>query len=106
MIRFFLLFIILQSTLFGCALCSVFTPRTHISTNIYSNEDRLTKIDIKWDFAKEFADDTELCYYHSHYGNIVAEWGEKKEINELQSKVVVVEVISGNMNTLLADMTV
>ena len=62
MIRFFLLFIILQSTLFGCALCSVFTPRTHISTNIYSNEDRLTKIDIKWDFAKEFADELKDIY--------------------------------------------
>lgn len=83
MIRFFLLFLILQSTLFGCALCSVFTPRTHITTNIVSNENRLTKIDIKWDFAKEFADELKQIYDLNENNTF-----DEKELEVIQETLV------------------
>ncbi|PRN00259.1 nickel/cobalt transporter [Aliarcobacter cryaerophilus] len=62
MIRFLVLFFILKGILFGCALCSVYTPKTNIFTDIKLQNDSIKNIDIKWEFEKEFTDELLLIY--------------------------------------------
>ena len=54
MIRVILIFIFLKSILFGCSLCSVYTPKTHVSTQIKADNEKIKSLKINWQFAKEF----------------------------------------------------
>ena len=54
MIRYFLIFILLKSILFGCSLCSIYTPRTHVSTQIKADKEYIKTLKINWVFANEF----------------------------------------------------
>ncbi|WP_207763600.1 DUF1007 family protein [Aliarcobacter cryaerophilus] len=62
MIRFLVLFFIVKGILFGCALCSVYTPKTNIFTDIKLENDSIKNIDIKWEFEKEFTEELLLIY--------------------------------------------
>ncbi|PRM90673.1 sodium:proton antiporter [Aliarcobacter cryaerophilus] len=62
MIRFLVLFFILKGILFGCALCSVYTPKTNIFTDIKLENDSIKNIDIKWEFEKEFTEELLSLY--------------------------------------------
>ena len=54
MIRYFLIFIFLKSILFGCSLCSIYTPKTHVSTQIKADKEYIKTLKINWVFANEF----------------------------------------------------
>ena len=54
MIRYFLIFILLKSILLGCSLCSIYTPRTHVSTQIKADKEYLKTLKVNWVFANEF----------------------------------------------------
>jgi ABC-type nickel/cobalt efflux system permease component RcnA len=54
MIRYFLIFVLLKSILFGCSLCSIYTPRTHVSTQIKADKEYIKTLKINWVFANEF----------------------------------------------------
>lgn len=54
MIRYFLIFILLKSILFGCSLCSIYTPRTHVSTQIKADKEYIKTLKVNWVFANEF----------------------------------------------------
>lgn len=62
MIRYFIIFLFLKSFLFGCALCSVYTPKTYIYTDIKANNENIETINIKWKFEKEFTDELLQIY--------------------------------------------
>jgi len=62
MIRYFVLFLIFKSILLGCALCSAFTPRTHIFTHIKANNENIDSVNIRWEFAKAFGDELLKVY--------------------------------------------
>ena len=44
MIRYFLIFILLKSILFACSLCSIYTPRTHVTTQIRAAKEYIKKV--------------------------------------------------------------
>ncbi|MDN5086156.1 DUF1007 family protein [Aliarcobacter butzleri] len=62
MIRFFLTIILFKSILFGCSLCSVYTPRTHVSTHIKTDNQNIKTLSINWTFAKQFSDELLQIY--------------------------------------------
>ena len=62
MIRFFLTIILFKSILFGCSLCSVYTPRTHVSTHIKTDNQNIKTLSINWSFAKQFSDELLQIY--------------------------------------------
>ena len=62
MIRFFLTIILFKSILFGCSLCSVYTPRTHVSTHIKADNQNIKTLSINWTFAKQFSDELLQIY--------------------------------------------
>ena len=55
MIRYLLVFILLKSILFGCSLCSIYTPKTHIVTQIKADKTHIKTLNITWTFADEFS---------------------------------------------------
>lgn len=54
MIRLFFVLIFIKGILFGCSLCSVYTPKTHVTTQIKADKTHIKTLDIKWSFASEF----------------------------------------------------
>lgn len=58
MIRFLLLLIFFKSILFGCSLCSVYSPKTFFDIQIKADKTYIKNAKIKWVFASEFT--TEL----------------------------------------------
>ena len=62
MIRFFLLIIFFKSILFGCALCSIYSPRTHVTTQIKADKEFIKTLKVNWSFAKEFEDELFKIY--------------------------------------------
>lgn len=62
MIRVILIFLFLKSILFGCSLCSVYTPKTHVSTQIKADNEKIKSLKINWQFAKEFTKELMQIY--------------------------------------------
>ena len=62
MIRYFLLLLILKSILFGCSLCSIYSPRTDISIDINANKELIKDAKFKWTFSKEFTEELVKIY--------------------------------------------
>jgi len=58
MIRYLILLIFFKSILFGCSLCSVYSPKTHVSVSIKSDKQYIKHAKVKWQFAEAFT--TEL----------------------------------------------
>lgn len=62
MIRYLIILLIIKSSIFACSLCSVFTPRTHISTHIKADNENIQSIYVNWAFAKQFGDELMQIY--------------------------------------------
>ena len=55
MIRYLIVLLFLKSLLFGCSLCSIYTPKTHITTQIKADKTYIKTLNITWTFADEFS---------------------------------------------------
>jgi len=56
--RFLGLFLISVSFAFGCALCSLYTPTTHVSMAFSVSDNTINEISITWEFSEEFTQQT------------------------------------------------
>ena len=54
MIRFIFTFLIFKSILFGCSLCAVSSPKTHVSTQIKADKENIKTLKVSWVFADDF----------------------------------------------------
>ena len=55
MIRYLIVLLFLKSLLFGCSLCSIYTPKTHITTQVKADKTHIKTLNITWTFADEFS---------------------------------------------------
>ncbi len=62
MIKYFFIFLFLKSLLFGCSLCSIYSPKTHVDTQIKADKEYIKSVNIKWNFAKEFVNELVQIY--------------------------------------------
>ncbi len=79
MIRYFFIFLFLKSILFGCSLCSIYSPKTHVSTSIKADKTHIKTLNISWTFAGEFTKEL-LQIYDT---NLDASFNEK-ELQQIQ----------------------
>ncbi|MDZ7817575.1 MAG: hypothetical protein U5K55_02700 [Aliarcobacter sp.] len=54
MMRLIIYTFFLKGILFGCSLCSVYTPKTHVTTSIKADKTHIKTLDVNWVFAAEF----------------------------------------------------
>jgi nickel/cobalt transporter (NicO) family protein len=54
MMRLIFILFFLKGILFGCSLCSVYTPKTHVTTSIKADKTHIKTLDVNWVFAAEF----------------------------------------------------
>ena len=54
MIKYLLVFLLLKSFLFGCSLCSIYSPKTHVDTQIKADKESIKSLRVNWIFANEF----------------------------------------------------
>ena len=80
MIRHIVLFLLLKSILFGCTLCSVYSPKTHYSLSIKADKEYIKTAKIKWEFAEAFT--TELLQIYDTNLDASFDEGELKLIEE------------------------
>ena len=62
MMRLIFILFFLKGILFGCALCSVYTPKTHVTTSIKADKTHIKTLDINWSFASEFTKELMQLY--------------------------------------------
>ncbi len=60
MIRYFFIFLLLKSILLGCSLCSIYSPKTHVSTQIKADKTYIKTLNVSWTFAGESFNEKEL----------------------------------------------
>ena len=83
MIKYFLIFLILKDILFGCSLCAIYTPRTHVDTQIKADKEYIKTIKINWTFANEFTKELLQIYDTNLDGTF-----NEKELAVIQSYLV------------------
>lgn len=62
MIRVVYLFLLFKSILFGCSLCTIYTPKTHVSTQIKADKEQIKSLKVNWQFAQEFTKELMQIY--------------------------------------------
>ena len=62
MIKLLVSFFLLQSILFGCSICSIYSPRTEISISINADKEFIKDATFSWNFSKEFTDELLQLY--------------------------------------------
>ena len=62
MIRFLLILLFLKSILFGCSLCSIYSPKTHVTTQIKADKTHIKTLNVSWTFANEFTKELMQVY--------------------------------------------
>ena len=62
MIRLLLILFFVKGVLFGCSLCSIYTPKTHVTTQIKADKTHIKTLDINWSFAGEFTKELMQLY--------------------------------------------
>lgn len=63
--RLLLGFFLASSFLFGCALCTLYTPTTHVHLQFTTQNEHINSIDIIWEFSSEFTAQTLENYDHN-----------------------------------------
>jgi nickel/cobalt transporter (NicO) family protein len=79
MIRYFFIFLFLKSILFGCSLCSIYSPKTHVTTQIKADKTHIKTLNVSWTFANEFTKELMQVYDT----NLDASFNEK-ELEKIQ----------------------
>ena len=79
MIRYFFIFLFLKSFLFGCSLCSIYSPKTHVTTQIKADKTHIKTLNVSWTFANEFTKELMQIYDT----NLDASFNEK-ELEKIQ----------------------
>lgn len=62
MIRYILVFLFLKSILFGCSLCSIYKPQTHVTTQIKADKTHIKTLNVSLIFAGEFTKELMQIY--------------------------------------------
>ncbi|MGM0518122.1 MAG: DUF1007 family protein [Campylobacterota bacterium] len=83
MIKFFILLLLVKSTLFGCSLCSIYSPKTHVSSKIEANKTHIKSAKINWTFAKEFTKELLTVYDTNLNGTF-----DKKELEVIEDALL------------------
>ena len=83
MIRFFFLFLVFKSILFGCSICSIYSPRTDIAIDITANKELIKNAKFKWTFSKEFTEELMRIYDVNLDGTF-----SKKELGPIKSSLL------------------
>lgn len=83
MIRYFIIFLLFKSILFGCSLCSIYSPRTHVSTQIKADKEYIKTLKVNWNFAKAFQEELFKIYDLNLDGKF-----EEKELALIQQSLI------------------
>ena len=83
MIRFLFILLFAKSILFGCALCSVYTPKTHVTTSIKADNTHIKTLSVNWSFAPEFTKELIQLYDLDLDGSF-----NKKELDLIEDALV------------------
>ena len=60
--KIFILLTLFSYTLFGCSLCTIYSPETKVSINIEADEKKIKSADITWVLTKQFTQQLEQVY--------------------------------------------
>lgn len=60
--KIFILLTLFSYTLYGCTICTIYSPETQISINIKADEKKIQNAQVTWVLAKEFTQQLKLVY--------------------------------------------
>ena len=83
MIRLLILSLLLKSILFGCSLCSIYSPRTDIAIDINADKTFIKDAKFTWTFSKIFSDELMRIYDVNLDGTF-----SKKELEPIKASLL------------------
>lgn len=81
--KLFILLIISSHTLFGCAICTLYSPETLVSIEVKADENRIKTANITWVLSKEFTDQLKEIYDQNQDNNLL-----KDELIPIEDSIV------------------
>ncbi|QKF81330.1 nickel/cobalt transporter [Halarcobacter ebronensis] len=81
--RYILLLLLFSHTLFGCALCTLYSPETRVSIKIDSSDTKIKSAKILWVLTKEFTDQLNEVYDQNQSGYL-----DKEELVPVQDALL------------------
>ncbi len=94
--RYILLFIFFGYTLFGCALCRIYSPQTKFTVDVKTSNNKIKEVEILWVLTREFTDSLKDVY-DTNLDNFI----DKNEIKEV-AKSLYDYVIPNNYLTVIS----
>ncbi len=83
MIRLLLILIFFKGILFGCSLCSIYSPKTHVTTQVKADKEYIKTLKVNWSFAKEFQEELFKIYDLNLNGTF-----EEKELKLIEQSLI------------------
>ncbi len=83
MIRTLFLLLFFKSILFGCTLCTIYSPETKVSININSDDERIKSAKITWVLTKEFTEQLKQIYDKNQNNYL-----DKRELEPIQQSLL------------------
>jgi ABC-type nickel/cobalt efflux system permease component RcnA/ABC-type uncharacterized transport system substrate-binding protein len=83
MIKSIFLILFLQSILFGCSICTIYSPQTKVSINIKANDKKIQTASVTWILTKEFSEQLKQIYDKNQNNYL-----DKKELEPIQQSIL------------------
>lgn len=83
MIRLLLILIFFKGILLGCSLCSIYSPKTHVTTQLKADKEYIKTLKVNWSFAKEFQEELFKIYDLNLNKNF-----EEKELKLIEESLI------------------
>ncbi|WP_198526385.1 hypothetical protein [Halarcobacter anaerophilus] len=81
--RYFLLLLLFSHTLFGCALCTLYSPETKVSLEINADDSYIKNAKVTWVLTKEFTQQLKDVYDLNQNSQI-----DKSEIPPIEQALI------------------
>lgn len=83
MIRILFLLFVIKGILFGCTICTIYSPLTKVSIKVNATNERINTAEITWVLTKEFTDQLKIIYDKNQNQRL-----DKKELEPIEQSIL------------------
>ncbi len=81
--KIFLLLVLFSYTLFGCSICTIYSPETRVSIEIEADEKKIKTANVTWVLTKEFTEHLKQIYDKNQNNHL-----DKKELTPIKQSIL------------------
>ena len=81
--KIFILLTLFSYTLYGCTICTIYSPETQVSIDIHADDKKIYDAKVTWVLSKEFTDQLKLIYDSNQNNNL-----DKNELEPIEESII------------------